>query len=39
MPGKVTVDAYLYIKTKYINVLRGQNTEFLISKLLAYSNH
>jgi len=39
MPGTVTVDAYSDVKTKRINILRGQNTEFLISKLLAYSNH
>jgi hypothetical protein len=39
MPGTVTVDAYSDIKTKCINMLRGQNTEFLIYKLLACSNH
>jgi len=35
MPGTVTVDTYFDIKTKRINILRGQNIEFLISKRLA----
>jgi hypothetical protein len=39
MSSTVRVDAYSDMKTKRINTSRGQNTEFLISKLLAYSNH
>ena len=39
MPSTVTADSYSAMKTKRVNILHDQNTKFLISKLLAYSNH